>query len=167
MWKANSAELWRCPIVHDLHAGGTPVGVSAYGKHAAGNSLERKKLYRGHQSKVVKCLLWWVQLYLHSETLSLLFFFLPCFLSRSASPDIGATSPFFPWELQLTCLGLKGICSARQVCIIPLFLWPLETVKYTEKHIYTHCSVAVVPVKSQGSVIRTFHMSGCWIEQED
>lgn len=153
MWKANSAELWRCPIVYGLHAGSTPVGVSAYRKHAAGNSIERKSLYRGHQSNVSnvsagkQSSTFTLQLAL---SLSIYFFLLSCFFSLCASPDCGVPSPVFSREIRLTCRGLKGICSAHQVCIMLPFLWtaPTENVKQTEKHGLIACGHS--PCSSKG-----------------
>lgn len=103
-----------------LHAGSTPVGGSAYRKHAAGISMERKRLCRGHQSKVVKCLCWKAELYPYpatpSPSLSPCFFF-PCFpfFTLFASADCGVLFSLLSREMRLTCRGLKGICSASSM----------------------------------------------------
>lgn len=130
-----------------LYAGSTPVGGSAYRKHAAGNSIERKRLCRGHQSKVVKCLCWKAELYPYpppSLSFSIYIFF-SCFsfFSLFVNAECGVLSLLFSREIRLTCQGLKGICSAHQVCLTLLFLWtaPPYNAKLKEERIKTYCSV--------------------------
>lgn len=66
--------------------------------------------------------------------LSLCLCLLFCLLFLSASPDCGVPSRLFSREIQLTCRGLKDICSAHQVSIMLLFLWTApENVKQTKK----------------------------------
>lgn len=136
-----------------LYAGSPPVGGSAYRKHAAGNSIEIKRPCRGHQSKVVKCLCWKAELYPYpppSLSFSIYVFSSSCFsfFSLFANADCGVPSPLFSREIRLTCRGLKGICSAHQVCLALLFLWtaPPYNVKVKAERIKTYCSVPILSV---------------------
>ncbi len=56
-----------------LHAGNTPVGGLAYRKTCSREFYRKKYLYRGLESKLVKCLCWKAQLYLYPATV---FYFL-------------------------------------------------------------------------------------------
>lgn len=145
-WKGKWAELWRCTVC-GLHAWSTPVGGWVYRKHAAGNSIERKRLYRGHQSHVAKCL--WAELYSYpacNTLLPLIYSFPSLSSSLFASADCGVLALLFSREIRLTCWGLKGIFSAHQVWITLLFFLqaaPLQNVKETEEHIKTYCTHSV------------------------
>ena len=54
----------------------------------------------------------------------LYFFLFLAFTPSLCLPEQTVTFPLcFSREIRLTCRGLKGICSAHQVCIVLLFLW--------------------------------------------
>lgn len=140
-----------------------------------------KNLYRGHQSKMVKCLCWRAELCLYPASLSLpqlsvsFVFLLLCFSSLFNSPDCGVSSPLSSREMRLTCRGLKGICSAHQVCIMSLLLWtaPPENVKQAERRAYidpTQCAHSrCYTCYSQGTPLGSgsvMAVSGYWIEQD-
>lgn len=129
---------------------------------------------------MVKYLSWKAELYLYPATLSLsisFVFLLQLFFSLFASPDCSVLSPLYSREIWLTCRGLKGICSAHQVCIMWLFLWtaPPKIVKQAEKYIdllqnaHSQCYSCYSHETQPGSslVMRVFHISGYWIQQAD
>lgn len=70
------------------------------------------------------------------------------FFSLFANADCGVPSPLFSREIRLTCRGLKGICSAHQVCLALLFLWtaPPYNVKLKAQRIKTYCIVPILSV---------------------
>lgn len=103
----------------------------------------------------------------------LLLCFFPCFTVQTVAFPL-----LFPPEIRLTCRGLKGICSAHQVCIMSLLLWtaPPENVKQAERGAYINptqcansrcytCYSQGTPLGS-GLVMDVFHVSGYWIEQD-
>lgn len=117
--RQNSAEFGRC-IVCSLHAGSTPVCGSAYTKHAAGNSIERKRaVWRTSKQNGQLSLLESRALPLSCNSLSL-FIFSPAFIFSLYLPMqtmVFPPSSFLKGDT-VDMLGAKGnlFCTSSMPC---------------------------------------------------
>ena len=153
------------------------MGGSAYRKHAAGNSMEGKSLYGGHQSGVVKCLCWKAALHLYPASLLLSIFFVFWLLSvcqsrlrRSVSSLLLGDSPDMPQAKgNLFCTSSMhhvAVCvdSTCRKCETDRGAY-IDLLQCAHSPCYSCFSQEAPPGSSL--VTGAFHISGYWIEQDE